>query len=262
MIPGYQLVDFLVHVTGASPGFSYWFAALLMAFVVRGIIWPLSHKKQLMWGRQMSQLAPMMREIKEQFKNDQALQQKKMMELYSEYGLHPLAGCWPALVQLPLFLAVYQCMLHYRFEFQKGTFLWINEHTSRATHGFTAPNLGQKDIILILLYAITLLISTLLTPVNDPTQVRQQRTIGIGVSLLFLPVHDAHRRLSGTCCAFVPYWTFTNVLATAQSLRAYYLLPSPPLVKVNTSVGGVLPTERKKSWFEENARSRRLLNLS
>ncbi len=218
-----------------------------MAIVVRGVIWPLS-QKQLMWGRQMSQLAPMMREIKEQFKNDQALQQKKMMELYSEYGLHPLAGCWPALVQLPLFLAVYQCMLHYRFEFQKGTFLWMNEHTSRLTHGFTAPNLGQKDIILILIYAVTLLISTLLTPVNDPTQVKQQRTIGIGVSLLF-----PFMMLTGAYpvpCAFVLYWTFTNVLATAQSLRAYYLLPSPPLVKVNTSTGGVLPTERKKSWFE------------
>lgn len=247
VIPGYQLIDALVKVTGSNPGFSYWFAALLLAVVVRGIIWPLS-QRQLMWGRQMSQLAPLMREIKEQYKNDQALQQKKMMELYSEYGLHPLAGCWPALVQLPLFLGVYQCMLHYRFEFQKGTFLWINQNTSHLTHGFTAPNLGQKDTILIIIYAITLLISTLLTPVNDPTQVRQQRMIGIGVSLLF-----PFMMLTGAYpvpCAFVLYWTFTNVLATGQSLRAYYWLPAPPLVKVNTSTGGVLPKERKKSWLE------------
>jgi YidC/Oxa1 family membrane protein insertase len=246
-IPGYQLVDALIKLTGSNPAFSYWFAALLLAVVVRGAIWPLS-QRQLMWGRQMSQLAPLMREIKEEYKSDQAQQQKKMMELYSEYGLHPLAGCWPALVQLPLFLAVYQCMLHYRFEFQKGTFLWINQATSHATHGFTAPNLGQKDTILIILYAITLLISTLLTPVNDPTQVRQQRLIGIGVSLLF-----PFMMLTGAYpvpCAFVLYWTFTNIFATAQSLRAYYLLPSPPLVKVNTSVGGVLPKERKKSWLE------------
>ncbi|HLK15727.1 MAG TPA: membrane protein insertase YidC [Fimbriimonadaceae bacterium] len=246
-IPGYQLIDFLVHVTGGSQGFSYSFAAFLLALAVRGVIWPLS-QRQLMWGRQMSQLAPMLREIKEKHK-DPTIQQKKTMELYREYGLNPFAGCWPALVQLPLFLVVYQCMLHYRFEFQKGTFLWINEATGRATHGFTAANLGQKDTILIIIYAVTLLISTLLTPVNDPTQVRQQRTIGISVALLF-PVF----MLTGTYpvpAAFVLYWTFTNVLATAQSLRAYYMLPAPPLVKVNTPTGGVHPTTRRAGWWDK-----------
>jgi YidC/Oxa1 family membrane protein insertase len=196
----------------------------------------------------MSQLAPLLREIKEKNK-EQAVQQKKSMELYREYGLNPLAGCWPALVQMPLFLVVYQCMLHYRFEFQKGTFLWMNEQVSRSTHGFTAANLGQKDTILIIVYAVTLLISTLLTPVNDPTQVKQQRTIGIGVALLF-PVF----MISGTYpvpAAFVLYWTFTNILATGQSLRAYYMLPAPPLVKVNTAVGGVFPTQRKVGWWEK-----------
>ena len=247
VIPGYQFIDALVKLTGRVPGFSYWFAAFLLALVVRALIWPLS-QKQLMWGRQMSQLAPMLREIKDKNK-EPTVQQKKSMELYREYGLNPLAGCWPALVQLPLFLVVYQCMLHYRFEFQKGTFLWINEQVSRSNHAFTAANLGQKDTILIIVYAITLLISTLLTPVNDPTQVKQQRTIGIGVALMF-PVF----MISGTYpvpAAFVLYWTFTNILATAQSLRAYYLLPAPPLVKVNTAAGGVHPTERKVGWWEK-----------
>lgn len=246
-IPGYQLVDALVKMTGKSQGLSYWLAALLLAIVVRGLIWPLS-QRQLMWGRQMSQLAPLLKDIKDKHK-DQAIQQKMTMELYREYGLNPFAGCWPALIQLPLFLGVYQCMLHYRFEFQKGTFLWINEAVSKSTHGFTAANLGQKDTVLIIIYAITLLISTLLTPVNDPTQVRQQRTIGIGVALMF-PV----LMITGTYpvpSAFVLYWTFTNVLATIQSLRAYYLLPAPPLVKVNTAAGGVFPTERKVGWWEK-----------
>ncbi|MHB8636103.1 MAG: membrane protein insertase YidC [Fimbriimonadaceae bacterium] len=247
VIPGYQFIDLLVKVTGRAPGFSYWFAALLLALVVRSLIWPLS-QKQLMWGRQMSQLAPMLREIKEKNK-EPTVQQKKTMELYREYGLNPFAGCWPALVQLPLFLVVYQCMLHYRFEFQKGTFLWINAQVSHSTHGFTASDLGEKDTVLIIIYAVTLLISTLLTPVNDPTQVKQQRTIGIGVALMF-PVF----MITGTYpvpAAFVLYWTFTNVLATIQSLRAYYLLPAPPLVKVNTGVGGVFPTERKVGWWDK-----------
>lgn len=247
VIPGYQLVDALVHLTGAKQAFSYWFAALLLAAVVRGAVWPLS-QKQLMWGRQMSKLAPMLREIKDKFK-DPAIQQKKTTELYREYGINPFAGCLPIFVQTPLFFAVYECMLHYRFEFQKGTFLWINEAVSRSTHGFTAANLGQKDTALIIFYAVTLLISTLLTPVNDPTQVKQQRTIGVAVALIF-----PFMMLTGAYpvpAAFVLYWTFTNILATMQSLRAYYLLPAPPLVKVNTGTGGLHPTERKVGWWEK-----------
>src|SRR3712207_7746734 len=54
-----------------------------------------------------------------------------------------------------LFLMIYQCMLHYQFEFEKGMFLWINPETSKATNGFVAANLGQADTILTLIYGIS-----------------------------------------------------------------------------------------------------------
>lgn len=246
MIPGgYGFIDALVHVTGAIPGFSYWFAAFLLALVVRAIIYPLA-QRQLMWGRQMSQLAPMMKEIKEQYKDQPQVQQAKVMELYREYGINPMAGCGPALVQMPLFLFVYQCMLHYQFAFQNGTFAWINPATSQATKGFIAPNLGQVDLILIVIYGITLCISTLLQPVSDPTQIKQQRIIGLSMAVL-IPVF----MLIGIFpvpAAFVLYWTFTNLLATVQSLRAYRL-PMPPLVKVNTKTGGTYPKGGNKGFW-------------
>ena len=147
--PGYQVVDFIVHLTGAVPAFSYWFGALLLAFFVRGLIWPLS-QRQMMWSRQMSQLTPLVNEIKDQYKaktkpEQQQEMQKKIMALYQEYGMNPMAGCIPAMLQLPLFLIVYQSMLHYRFNFQNGFFAWINPATAASTHGFIAANLGQKD---------------------------------------------------------------------------------------------------------------------
>ena len=242
IIPGYQLIDILVHATGANPGFSYAFAAFLLALCVRAIVFPLS-QKQLMFSRQMSQLVPLTNEIKQKYKNDQQTQQQKVMELYREYGINPLAGCFPALIQMPLFLTIYQCMLRYQFTFVKGTFLWINPVTSASTHGFIGPNLGQQDYILIVIYGITMVIATLLTPVSDPTQATQQRLMGVGVSLIFtvfmftgaIPV----------VAGFVLYWTFTNILATAQSLRAYRL-PMPALVKINAPGGGVLPKKSSK----------------
>ncbi len=244
VFPGYQIIDALVGLTGKSPGFSYAFACFLLALIVRTIIYPVA-QRQLMWGRKMQQLAPLIKEIREQYTDkktkqvaNQAEFQQETMKLYKEYGVNPMAGCLPALVQFPLFITVYQFMLHYQFEFQKGSFLWINRGTSAATNGFFAPNLGLVDYTLIVIYGITMITSTLLMPVSDPTQAKQQKLMGVGIGLMFTVF-----MFTGAFpvpAAFVLYWTFTNLLATAQSLRAYRL-PVPPLTKVNTPTGGVFP---------------------
>lgn len=235
LVPGFQLIDFLVNLTGAQAGFSYAFAALLLALVVRAIIWPMA-QKQYMWSRQMSQLQPLVAELKKRYTAPQELN-VKVMELYKEYGINPMAGCLPALLQMPLFLLVYQCMLHYQYEFQKGTFLWIQPGSSLGS--FFAHNLGEKDNLLIILYGISMLSTTLLTPVSDPANAKQQRMIGVAMSVLFTVF--MFTGVFPVPAAFVLYWIGTNVLATAQSLRAYRL-PLPALVKVNAPGGGVYPT--------------------
>lgn len=250
-IPGFQLMDFLVHITGANPAFSYAFAGFLLALLVRTTIFKLS-TKQIMAARRSSQLLPLITEIKKEFPNDQMKQQERMMALYKEYGINPFAAFWPAFVQMPLFYAIYQCMVHYQFEFEKGTFLWINPATSAQTHGFVAPNLGQQDTILVFVYAITMIISQFLQPISvtDPTQIRQQRMIGIGITVMFTAFmfSGAFPIVSG----FVLYWIFTNILATAQSL-VLYRRPLPPLEKVNTTHGGVYPQNRWGKFMEQMA---------
>lgn len=236
---GYNFIDSLVALTGRVPGFSYWFGALLLALVVRLIVFPFT-QKTIMHSRQMSQLSPLMTKIREEYKDDPQEMNMRVMALYKEYGLNPAAGCAPAFVQMPLFLSVYQCMLLYQFEFQKGNFIWINPDISKVTHGFTAPNLGTQDNILILVYGISMIISQMLTPVSDPSQKKQMRLMGIGISVMFtfFMFTGAFPVVSG----FVLYWTFTNIFATAQSLRAYRL-PLAPLQKVNTKDGGVYPQD-------------------
>lgn len=242
--PGYQLIDFLVKMTGSTPALSYALACLLLAIVVRAVVFPLT-QKQIMFGRQMSQLSPLMNEIKDKYKRkdgkplamqEQQEMNQEMMGLYSQYGINPASGCFPMLLQMPLFLMIYQSMLHYRFEFENGLFLWINPALSQSTNGFIAANLGQKDYILLTLYAISMVATSLLMPVSDPLNARQQRIMGVsisgifGVMMFFWPVPSA----------FVLYWTFTNVLATAQSLYSYRL-PVEPLKKKTSAAGGAIP---------------------
>lgn len=241
LFPGYPLIDVLVAATGRIPGFSYAFACFLLALVVRAAVWPLS-QKQYLWGRQIQQLTPMLKELEETFRDkktgvvDQAAYQQASFGLYKEYGINPMAGCGPALIQIPFFFTVFQCINLYRFEFTKGVFLWVNPGSTRFLGLPVGPNLGERDYILIFIYAITMVITTLLTPVSDPSQKKQQKLMGIffavvvGISMFFYPLASA----------FILYWIFTNILATGQALLVNRL-PMPALEKKTTPHGGLLP---------------------
>lgn len=242
--PGYTVIDSFVTVTGSQPWISYTLAAFLLALIVRAIVYPLA-QKQLMFSRQMMQLQPLAAEIKKKLTNkkgevDQQKFQLESMQLYREYGINPAAGCAPALAQMPLFLLVFQSMLLYRFEFSKGLFAWINPATSAGTNHIFAANLGQTDYLLLVVYGVSMVIATYLQPVTDPNNMKQQRLMGIGVSVMVTVMMFFYPLPS----AFVLYWIFLNIFSTLQSLRAYRL-PVPPLQKVATPAGGV----RSKSGF-------------
>jgi YidC/Oxa1 family membrane protein insertase len=232
--PGYGMIDFLVKLTGAIPGFSYAFAALLLAICVRAVVWPL-YQRQLMFSRQMMQLQPLVKELRDRYTGQEL--NMKVMELYREYGINPAAGCLPAMLQVPLFLLVYQCMVMYQFQFTKGTFLWINPTMSASSNGFIAPNLGERDYVMLIIYGISMVVTTLLTPISDPANARQQRLIGLATALFFTVLMFFWPLPS----AFVLYWLFTNILTMFQSIRGYRM-PVPPLVKVNAPGGGVFPS--------------------
>jgi YidC/Oxa1 family membrane protein insertase len=237
--PGYQMIDFLVHATGAQPAFSYWFAAVLLAVALRAILFPLS-QKQMMHSRQMQQLMPLIKEVQEKFKGNQVEIQTRTMEIYKEYGLNPMAGCLPMVIQMPLIFLIYQCMLRYRFEFQKGTFLWVSEAGHRILHvmpGLVAPNLGQKDFILLAIYGISMISTSLLMPVADPSNAKQQRLTSVGISAAFAVGMFFYPALPS---GFVLYWSTMNILTTIQVILIYRT-PMQPLVKVNTKDGGVYP---------------------
>ena len=235
--PGYQMIDGLVNFTGRMPAFSYVFAAFLLACVVRAVVWPLT-AKTYKFSRQMGQLSPLIAEIKTEFKDRPQEMNVRMMGLYKEYGVNPMAGCAPAMLQMPLFFLVYQSMLHYRYEFENGTFLWVNQATSDSSKGFFAPNLGERDVILVIIYGVSMIISTMLQPISDPANARQQRLMGIGISVLFTIF--MFTGVFPVPAAFVLYWIFTNVLTTAQSIVSARQ-PLQPLMQVNAPNGGVYP---------------------
>jgi YidC/Oxa1 family membrane protein insertase len=261
LFPGFPAIDFFVRLTGSQSGFSYWFAAFLLALVVRIIIYPWS-MKQYRFGKQMMQIQPYAKELKDKFTDKktnkvppdkQAQLSAETMALYKEYGLNPFAGCGSAVLQMPIYMVVLAAMQLYRFEFDKGTFAWIHPGATKFLGLDLAPNLGQPDHLLIIVYGISMIVSQYLMPVSDPTQVRQQRLMGLGVSV-FITIGMFTYTLPS---AFILYWVFANVLATAQALYVYKVMPSQPLEKVQTVPGGVKPKpgfmEKLQAMMEQQA---------
>jgi len=108
---------------GAKRG-SYGLAIILLTAVVRSLIFPMS-RKQAITAKRMQELAPQMQAIKEKYKDDRERQGKETMELYKQAGVNPFSGCLIAMVQLPVFMGLWQT-LNNSVALRHAPFLYID----------------------------------------------------------------------------------------------------------------------------------------
>lgn len=88
---------------------NYAFSIVLMTILFNLMILPLT-LKSMKSSANMQKIQPEMKKIQEKYKNDKEMLNKKMLELYSENNVNPLAGCLPMLIQMPIILALYAVM--------------------------------------------------------------------------------------------------------------------------------------------------------
>jgi YidC/Oxa1 family membrane protein insertase len=120
-LPTYSLADFvyygwfgavakamvgLLHVFYGWVG-NYGIAIIMLTVLVRGCMFPVSRGQAKSMAK-MQALKPEMDRLKEKYKGDQQKQAAAMQELYRKHGVNPLAGCLPALIQLPIFIGLYR----------------------------------------------------------------------------------------------------------------------------------------------------------
>ena len=100
---------------------------ILLTVFVRLAMWPLGVSQQRSM-RTMQLLQPKMKAIQERYKNDPQQMQQKMMEFYKEHKFNPMAGCFPLLIQMPIFILLYSALMSPQFIQIAGDaqFLFIN----------------------------------------------------------------------------------------------------------------------------------------
>lgn len=106
---------------------SYGIGIILLTVLVRAAMWPLGLSQQRSM-RTMQMLQPKMKAIQERYKSNPQVMQQKMMEFYKEHKFNPMAGCFPLLIQMPIFILLYSTLMSPQFIQMAGDshFLFIN----------------------------------------------------------------------------------------------------------------------------------------
>ncbi|HVZ41535.1 MAG TPA: membrane protein insertase YidC [Candidatus Kapabacteria bacterium] len=99
---------------------------IVFSLIIRIVLWPLSIP-QIRSSRKMQLLQPKIAELREQYANDQQRQQMETMKVYREYGINPMGGCLPMVLQLPILYALYNT-LSTAIDLRQTQFaLWIHD---------------------------------------------------------------------------------------------------------------------------------------
>lgn len=109
-------------------GIGYGIAIVLFTILVRIVMSPVTYKSYLSQAK-MKVLRPEIAELNEKFKDNPMKKQQETMKLYSKAGVNPMAGCLPALMQLPVFYALFQ-LFPSLFDLRQKSFLWADDLSS------------------------------------------------------------------------------------------------------------------------------------
>lgn len=202
--PIFKVLEFLHSIVG-----NWGVAIILLTFLIKAIFYKLSEIQYRGMAR-MRKFQPRMAKLKEQYGDDKAELQKRMMELYKKEGFNPLAGCWPMLVQMPVFISLYW-VLRESVELRHAPFmLWIQD--------LSAPD---PYYILPVVFGLTMFLQQRLNAnvTMDPMQQRimQIMPVGMAVFFAFFPA------------GLVLYWCTNNVLSIGQQWWIYRKLDAEGL---------------------------------
>jgi YidC/Oxa1 family membrane protein insertase len=119
--PLFKLIDWFYRLFG-----NFGLAILAVTVLVKLVFFPLANRSYASMSK-MKKVQPEMQKLQERFKDDRMALQKEMMELYKREKVNPVAGCWPILIQIPVFFALYK-VLFVTIEMRHAPFFgWIRD---------------------------------------------------------------------------------------------------------------------------------------
>ena len=177
-----------------SWGINMGIVLLLLTLIVKAIVFPFTYKQYISTAK-MRALKPYIDKINAKYPNpEDALQkQQETMQLYSKYGVSPMSGCLPTLIQMPVWMALF-FFIPNAIELRGQKFLWANDlsaYDDLLHWNFDLPLLGDHISLFCLLFSIVNIINTLYTmkqqPAGgDPAQQKMMKWMMLMMPLIFI----------------------------------------------------------------------------
>ena len=191
-------------------------AVILLSSFVNLILFPLSRKSYESM-KKLQELQPHMEKLRDEHKENPQKLNKEIMELYKKYNVNPMGGCLPILLQMPIFIALYQALMR-SLDLRGARFLWIRDLSmpDSIRVPFSIPMIGNSINILPILMAGSMVFQQKLATQKskvENAQAKQQQQMMIMMPILFLFI--MYNFPSG----LVLYW-LTSTLLTMFGQRA------------------------------------------
>ncbi len=194
---------------------NYGVAIIILTLLTKILLWPLGSKSYKSMS-EMKKLQPLIKQIREKYKNDRKKLNEETMALYRTYKINPLGGCLPMVVQIPVFFALYR-MLYGAIELRHAPFiLWINDLSApdrlfrfNFSIPFMEPPYGIPVLTLIM-GASMLLQQKMSPPMGDPTQAKMMMLMPVVFTFIFINFSSG----------LVLYWLVSNLVSIFQQ---YYI---------------------------------------
>jgi YidC/Oxa1 family membrane protein insertase len=219
----------LMQATGQK---SFGISIVLFTLVLKGLTYPLT-KAQLTSTTKMQAIQPKVKEIQAKFQTNPEVMQREMQLLYTENEVNPLAGCLPALVQIPVFIGLYRALLKLATDdLLNEPFLWL-PNLEGPVYGAqnadwlfknwegTTPPLGWHDTLCYLTLPLILIVvqsisQKLITPQQDPETMDESQAASQQI-IQYLPI------MFGFFALNVPsglgiYWVTNTLFSTAATV--------------------------------------------
>jgi YidC/Oxa1 family membrane protein insertase len=197
----------------------YGLAILALTTIIKLTLWPIQNRANRSM-RQMAALSPKMQELKDKYKDDPTRMNQELMKLYKQYGINPVGGCLPMMIQIPIFFGLFK-MLGQAVELRNAKFLWVKDLSQPDTIAHL-PLLGWPVNIIPLCMAATQIWLMAMTPkTGDPTQ----RRVMMFTPLIFLFI------CYNFAAALALYYTAQNLFSILQFYQNKRQ-PMPTLEKV------------------------------
>jgi len=200
-------------------------AIILLTVLIKLVFYPLSQAGYRSMAK-MRVVAPKLQRLKEQYGSDRQRMQQAMMELYKTEKINPLGGCFPIMIQIPVFIALYWVILA-SVELRHAPFFgWIQDLSAPDTLFGVIPYLDVPLGLLPILMGATMIIQTKLNPEPpDPVQAKVMKIMPVAFSVFFFFFP----------AGLVLYWLVNNILSIAQQWHINRLLERANLAPARKS---------------------------